>query len=155
MTLARARTIPWVLVAVALLILVSAVAAKTVQPESAVDAGSARDRAADEVIAGNGSPCIARSNVMFAAPGDEVDAAIRDRGGPGRWIEPALQYAGSKEQARQAYGGRWIEGQNGEIWIIQSIDGRSRAREIRHLVTPAGVDLWVAADMTVSAPCEQ
>ena len=153
MTLPRVRAIGWVVVAVALFVLASAVAAASGQREPAAEAESAGARAVAEVIADNGSPCIAHADVLLVAPGDEVDAEIRARGGPGRWLQPGLQYAGSKEEARQAYGGRWIEGQTGEIWIIKSVDGRSAAREIRHLRTPAGVDLWVAAGSTVSAPC--
>ncbi len=153
MTLPPVRVIRWVVVAVALLLLVAAVAAASGQREPAAGTRSADDIAAQEVIIDSGSPCIAQSHVMLAAPGDEVDAAIRARGGPGRWLEPGLQYVGSKDEARRAYGGRWIEGQTGEIWIVQSVDGRSKAREIRHLRTPAGVDLWVAAGAIVSAPC--
>ena len=153
MTLPRVRAIGWVVVAVALFVLASAVAAASGQREPAAEAESAGARAVAEVIADNGLPCIAHADVLLVAPGDEVDAEIRARGGPGRWLDPGLQYAGSKEEARQAYGGRWIEGQTGEIWIIRSVDGRSAAREIRHLRTPAGVDLWVAAGSTVSAPC--
>ncbi len=153
MTLPRVRAIGWVVVAVALLVLASAVAAASGQRDPAAEAEGAGERAVAEVIADNGSPCIAQSHVMLVAPGDEVDAAIRAVGGPGHWLEPDSRFAGSKEEAKQAFGGRWIEGQDGENWIMQSVDGRSRAKEIRHLRTPVGVDLWVAAGAIVSAPC--